>query len=273
MPAIHPTAVIYPGAELHPTVRVGAYAVIGPQVKIGAETVIDPHVVIDGDTVIGDRNHIFVGAAIGLDSQDLKYTGEPSQVRIGNDNRIREFVTINRANQAGEATRIGDQNLIMAYVHIAHDCVVGDRVVIANAVSVGGHVGIESQAVIGGMVGIHQFVQIGRLAMVGAMSRIDRDVPPYVLVEGHPARVRSLNLVGLKRSGLTTEANGQPFQALKKAFRLLYRSGLSFPEALAQVELLGDYDCIQHLHRFLQFSMLEGRRGLIPGKGAKIEEA
>lgn len=265
---IHPTAVIHPGAELHPTVQIGPYAVIGDNVKVGPETIIGAHVVLEGPTEIGARNRIFPGAAIGLEPQDLKYNGAPSWVTIGDDNLIREYVTINRATGAGQATLIGNGNLLMAYVHVAHNCAIANSVVIANGVALAGHVHIESRATIGGVLGIHQFVHIGRLAMVGGMSRIDRDVPPYMLVEGNPARVRSLNLVGLKRAGITTEQMSQ----LKKAFRTLYRSGHTLSQALENLELLPESEHLQHLRRFLQLSQMEGRRGLIPSRRLKREE-
>lgn len=259
---IHPTAVIHPDAELHPTVQVGAYAVIGEQVRVGPETTIGAHVVLEGPTEIGARNQIFPGAAIGMEPQDLKYKGANSWVKIGDGNRIREYVTINRATGAGGVTLIGNGNLLMAYVHVAHECVIEDQVVIANAVSLAGHVHIESKAFIGGVLGIHQFVHIGRLAMLGGMSRIDRDVPPYMLVEGNPSRVRSLNLVGLKRAGLTSAELGH----LKKAYRILYRSGLPLNQALEQLDLLPENEHLQHLRQFLQLSQMEGqeRRGLTP---------
>lgn len=263
---IHPTAVIHPGAELHPTVQVGAYAVVGSKVKIGPGTIVGPHVVIDGRTEIGARNHIFPGAAIGLEPQDLKYDGSVSLVKIGDDNLIREYVTINRATRAGEATIIGNHNLLMAYVHVAHNCLIEDHVVIANSVALAGHVHIESRATIGGVLGIHQFVHIGRLAMVGGMSRIDRDVPPFMLVEGNPSRVRSLNHVGLKRAGITAAEDGRTFQLLKKAFRILYRSGLNQNQSLEQLELLPDNEVLQHLRQFLKLSQGKGRRGVIPGR-------
>ncbi|HEY9873477.1 MAG TPA: acyl-ACP--UDP-N-acetylglucosamine O-acyltransferase [Candidatus Obscuribacterales bacterium] len=264
---IHSTAVIHPDAQLHPTVRVGPYAVIGERVKIGAETTIGAHAVLEGPTEIGARNQIFPGAAIGLETQDKKYEGALSWVKIGDDNRIREYVTINRATGAGEATTIGNGNLLMAYVHVAHNCTIEDSVVIANAVSLAGHVHIESQAVVGGLVGVHQFVHIGRLAMLGGMSRIDRDVPPYMLVEGNPSRVRSLNLVGLKRNNL----QATDLADLKKAFRILYRSGLRLSQSLEELQLLADNEHVQHLEQFLQLSQSEGRRGLIPGKRVKDE--
>lgn len=263
---IHPTAVIHPGAELHPTVQVGAYAVIGEKVKVGAGTIIGAHVVIDGDTEIGECNQIFPGAAIGLEPQDLKYDGSPTRVIIGNGNKIREYVTINRATREREATLIGNNNLLMAYSHVAHNCTIEDSVIITNSVALAGHVHIESKAVIGGVLGVHQFVRIGRLAMVGGMSRIDRDVPPYMLVEGNPSRVRSLNQVGLKRAGIAELDQGQVFQTLKKSFRILYRSGLTLSQALEQLERLPASEQLQHLHHFLQFSQTQGRRGLIPGR-------
>lgn len=262
---IHPTAVIHPNAELHPTVKVGAYAVIGEKVRVGPGTVIGPHVVLDGRTEIGARNQIFPGAAIGLEPQDLKYDGSMSLVKIGDDNCIREYVTVNRATRADEVTLIGNSNLFMAYVHVAHNCIIEDHVIIANAVALAGHVHIESRARIGGVLGVHQFVHIGQLAMVGGMSRIDRDVPPFVVVEGSPSRVRSLNLVGLKRAGVMEMDQGQVFQSLKKAFRLLYRSELTLNQALEQLDLLPDSEYVQHLRQFLKLSQSKGRRGPTPG--------
>lgn len=262
---IHPTAVVHAGAQLHPTVRVGAYAVIGEHVSVGAGTTIGPHVVIDGRTDIGERNQIFPGAAIGLEPQDLKYDGALTLVKIGNGNLIREYVTINRATRDGEATLIGNNNLLMAYSHVGHNCTLENQVIIANSVALAGHVYIESAARLSGVLGVHQFVHIGRLAMVGGMTRIDRDVPPYMLVEGNPSRVRSLNHVGLRRAGLADVDDGIPFRTLKKAFRILYRSGLTMDDALNQLDLLGDGNEIQHLRHFLRMSCSKGRRGSIPG--------
>lgn len=260
---IHPTAVIHPQAEIAPGVEIGPYAVIEDQVKIGPKTTVGAHAIIAGPTEIGAENRIFPGAAIGLEPQDLKYRGAASRVKIGDHNIIREYVTINRATGENEVTIIGDHNLLMAYVHVAHNCVIENGVIIANNVALAGHVSIESKAVIGGVLGIHQFVHIGTLAMLGGMSRIDRDVPPYMLVEGNPARVRSLNLVGLKRTGMTPET----IKLLKEAFRLLYRSDQNFTEAITQVAKLGDAPSIQHLSQFLQQSTTEeARRGPIPGR-------
>lgn len=269
---IHPTAVIHPNADLHPTVQVGAYAVIGARVKVGPGTIIGPHVVLDGWTEIGARNQIFPGSAIGLEPQDLKYDGSVTLVKIGDDNLIREYVTINRATRAGEATVIGNNNMLMAYAHVAHNCVLEDHVIISNSVALAGHIHIESQARISGVLGVHQFVRIGRLSMIAGMSRIDRDVPPFMLVEGNPSRVRSLNQVGLKRAGITDMGDGRVFQSLKKAFRLLYRSELTFSQALEQLDLLADNEPLQHLCQFIKLSQMPGRRGIIPAKQKRHPE-
>lgn len=260
---IHPTAVIHPKAELDSTVQVGPYTIIGENVKIGAQTVIGPHVVIEGPTEIGVGNRIFASAVIGTEPQDLKYKGVPSLVKIGDYNQFREYVTINRATEADEVTQIGNNNLLMAYSHVAHNCVIEDEVIIANTVILAGHVYIESKARISGVVGVHQFTRIGSLSMVAAIARIVGDVPPYTIVEGNPSRVRTLNVVGLKRAGLTDEEISE----LKKAFRLIYRSELSFNQALEQLSSSNN-PYVQHLGHFLhQSTTVEGRRGPVPGKG------
>lgn len=259
---IHPTAIIDKHAQLHPTVRVEPYAVIGNQVTIGANTVVGSHAIIDGWTEIGTDNQIFPGAVIGLEPQDLKYQGANSKVIIGDRNRIREYVTINRATDADEATKIGNDNLLMAYSHVGHNCVIANEIVIANNVAIAGHVHIESMAIISGVLGIHQFVHIGCMAMIGGMSRINRDVPPYMLVEGNPARVRSLNLTGLKRRGISTTE----IRELKKAFSYLYLKNMPLQEAIAQLDLLTDNQHIRHLQQFFQLSLTDERRGLIGKK-------
>jgi UDP-N-acetylglucosamine acyltransferase len=258
---IHPTAIVHPDALLHPTVQVAPFAIIGAEVKIGANSQIGSHVVIDGCTEIGADNQIFPGATIGLKPQDLKYQGANSLVKIGDRNTIREYVTINKATAEGEATVIGHDNLLMAYSHVAHNCLIEDRVIISNGVAMAGHVTIESQAIISGVLGIHQFVHIGRMAMVAGMSRINRDVPPYMLAEGNPAKVRSLNLVGLKRKGLTTTE----IKDLKTAFKLLYRQGLPIETAISKLDTIVDSPYIQHLRNFLQLSLRDNRRGLTAG--------
>ncbi|MEO1067879.1 MAG: acyl-ACP--UDP-N-acetylglucosamine O-acyltransferase [Cyanobacteria bacterium J06638_6] len=261
---IHPTAAIHAGAKLHPTVKVGPYAVIGEQVTIGPGTDIGAHVVIDGQTTIGAQNRIFPGACIGLESQDLKYDGSMSRVEIGDHNLIREYVTINRATDAGGVTLVGSHNLLMAYSHVAHNCVVEDNVIIANSVALAGHVYVESGARISGMVGVHQFVHIGRLVMIGGLSRIDRDVPPFTLVNGNPAEVRGLNQIGLQRAGLTTDP--QVYRELKQAYRLVYRSGESFSDAVAKLSQGGSNDLVNHFSDFLRAAQQPDRRGLTPGR-------
>lgn len=267
---IHPTAVIHSGANLHPSVKVGPYAVIGEKVTIGPDTEVGAHVVIDGHTEIGSNNQIFPGAVIGIEPQDLKYDGSISLVKIGDNNRIREYVTINRATHAGEATIVGNDNLLMAYVHVAHNCIINDQVIIANAVALAGHVEIESNAVIGGVLGIHQFVHIGRYAMLGGMSRIDRDVPPYMVVEGNPCRVRGLNAIGLRRAHITDEEQGRLYRELKDAYRILYRSHLPLSEALPKLDQWAQANHhVKHLQQFLQASSSEsGRRGPMAGSGS-----
>jgi len=263
---IHPTAVIHPGADLHATVEIGAYVVIGAQVKIGSRTKVGHHVVIEGCTDIGADNQISPGVVIGTEPQDSNYQGEKSGVKIGDRNQIREYVTIHRASGFQTLTTIGSDNLLMANVHVGHNCQIADQVVITNSVALGGHVQVESQVNIGGVLGVHQFVHIGQLAMVGGMSRITRDVPPCMLVEGHPARVRALNQVGLQRHGILPAKQGEKGRLFKQAFRILYRSDLTLKEALVQIELLSTHPLLQHLCQFLRDSQKPGRRGLIPSR-------
>lgn len=263
---IHPTAVIHPRAEVHETATVGPHAVLGEHVVVGAHTTIMANVVIEGWTTLGERNQVFPGAVIGMDPQDRKYKGGISRVLIGHDNTIRECVTINRATGEEEATVLGNGNLLMAYVHVAHNCVLGNQIVIANAVALAGHVVIESCATLGGLVGVHQFTHIGERAMVGGMSRIDRDVPPFMLAEGHPGRVRGLNMVGLKRAGW--KAGSPDFASLKDAYRLLYRSSLPLEKALEKLREHSGSPSLQHLIQFLEASLHEPqRRGPLPGQG------
>ena len=257
---IHPTAIIHPRAELADGVQVGPGAVIGDRVSIGAGTEIGAHVVLDGWVEIGEHNRIFPGAIIGTEPQDLSYRDEVSKVLIGDRNQIREYVTIHRPTQAEALTSIGSDNFLMAYSHVAHNCQIEDQVIIANAVELGGYVRVESKAVIGGLTGVHQLVQIGRCAMVGGMSRISRDVPPYFLVEGSPARVRGLNRVGLRRSGI--EASSAAFQELKRAYRLLY-GPVPFAQGLEQLSLQAAEEPLAYLVQFLRQAQGSGRRGAI----------
>lgn len=264
--AIHPTAVVDSKAQLADGVTVGPYAVVGPEVQIGPDCWIGPHVVLDGRVRMGRGNRIFPGACIGLEPQDLKYSGDPTEVVLGDDNTIRECVTINRATSGDQQTRLGSGNLLMAYSHLGHNCELGDRIVIANGVAVAGHVVIGDRAVIGGVLGIHQFVHVGSLAMVGGMSRIERDVPPFCMVEGHPARVRALNKVGLQRSGLAERDGGQQLADLRQVWTHLYRRGLPLAQALGELRAAPLTAAAEELVAFLEASVAPSRRGPIPGR-------
>ncbi|MDD4856489.1 MAG: acyl-ACP--UDP-N-acetylglucosamine O-acyltransferase [Candidatus Krumholzibacteria bacterium] len=228
---IHPTAVIHKKAELGEGVSVGPYSVIGEEVTIGDGCRIGTSVLIDGHTTLGKNNSVFHGAAIGNVCQDLKYRGERTFVRIGDGNTIREFVTINSATGEDESTIIGNEVLLMAYVHIGHNCEIGNDVIIANAVNIAGHARVHDHASIGGITPIHQYVEIGQYAFIGGGSRIPQDVPPFLKVAGNPARVWGLNAIGLMRHGFTAEQRS----LLKKAYVLLFRSGLNVTQALEKI--------------------------------------
>ena len=261
---IHPQAVVDTKAELAAGVVVGPGAVVGPDVVIGANTWIGPNSVLDGRLRLGRDNRVFPGACLGLEPQDLKYKGAPTEVVIGDGNTIRECVTINRATDEGECTVVGDHNLLMAYCHLGHNCELGNRIVMSNAIQVAGHVIIEDRAVIGGCLGIHQFVHVGTMAMVGGMTRVERDVPPYCLVEGHPGRVRGLNRVGLRRSGMGDRDGGREFKQLQEVWNLVYRSDLVIADALEQAKDQELLPAASHFCRFLGASIAKGRRGPMP---------
>ena len=260
---VHPSAVVDSLAELEQGVIIGPGAVVGPEVKIGAQTWIGPNVVLEGRLIIGSRNRIFPGACLGQEPQDLKYKGAPTEVVIGDDNTIRECVTINRATYEGEQTKIGDGNLLMAYCHLGHNCVLGNGIVMSNSIQVAGHVVIEDRAVLGGCLGIHQFVHIGGLAMVGGMTRVDRDVPPYSLAEGHPGRLRGLNRVGLRRSGLEKQTTGE-IQQLQEIWTLLFRSDHVLTKGLELARRNSLMPAPEHLCGFIEESIQKGRRGPMP---------
>ncbi|HUN68551.1 MAG TPA: acyl-ACP--UDP-N-acetylglucosamine O-acyltransferase [Burkholderiales bacterium] len=230
---IHRTAIVEPGARLAPDVAVGAYSLIGPQVEIGAGTWIGPHVVIEGRTRIGRNNRIWQFASIGGVPQDKKYAGEDTAVEIGDGNTIREYVTINRGTaQDASVTRVGNDNWIMAYVHVAHDCQVGDSTIFANACALAGHVSVGNWAILGGYTLVHQFVRIGAHSFTGMGTSLDRDLPPYVGASGDRAQPYGINTVGLRRRGLP----GETIDALKRAYRTIYRSGLGQDEMKRELE-------------------------------------
>jgi UDP-N-acetylglucosamine acyltransferase len=233
--AIHPTAVIAPDAVLADGVEVGPYSVIGPGVEIGRGTRVGPHVVIEGPTRIGAGNRIFQFASVGADPQDKKYRGETSRLEIGDRNVIRECVTLHRGTaQDKSVTRIGDDNLFMAYAHVAHDCVIGNQCILANNATLGGHVRLDDWVIMGGLSAIHQFGRVGAHAFIANNAAVTRDVPPFVMAVGQPADAHSINAEGLKRRGYTP---GQ-IRNIRAAFRVLYRSGLKLAEATARLEAL-----------------------------------
>ena len=235
MARIHATALVERQAELGNDVEVAAYAVIGPQVRIDEGTRIGPHAVVEGHTTIGRDNRIFQFCSIGGAPQDKKYAGEPTRLDIGHGNTIREFCTLNTGTvQDAGVTRIGDDNWIMAYVHVAHDCQVGSHTIIANAVQLGGHVQLGDWAFLGGLSGVHQFVRVGAHAMTGFQTRLSQDLPPYITASGNPAEAQGINAEGLKRRGFSAER----IELVKQMHRLLYRKSLRLEEATQQIDAL-----------------------------------
>ena len=251
---IHPTAIVHPGARLGADVEVGAYALIGEHVEVGAGSSIGPHAVITGHTRIGAGNRIFQFVSLGEQPQDKKYAGEPTRLEIGDDNVVREFCTFNTGTvQDQGVTRIGNRNWIMAYVHIAHDCVVGNDTIFANNASLAGHAIIGDYAILGGFTGVHQFCRVGAHVITGIASVVRQDVPPYITVAGNPAAPHGLNAEGLKRRGFSADA----LSALKRAYRTLYKSGLTLAEA--QAAIAAEAATVQELGALADFLAITGR--------------
>ena len=248
---IHPTAVVHPRAELDADVVVGPYACIGADVAVGGGTWIGAHVVLEGRTSIGRHNKIFHGAVVGAVPQDLKYRGEPTMVRIGDGNTIREYATIHLACIEGEATRVGDDCLLMAYSHVAHNCRLGDGVILANSVNLAGHVEVHDHAIVGGVTPVHQFVRIGAHSIIGGGFRVPKDVPPFARCGGYPLRVVGLNTVGLERHGFDEDRRA----VLKRAYRILFRSGLNVGQAVERLRAeFGADDDVRTLIDFIATS-------------------
>lgn len=252
---IHSTAIVDPTAQIHETASVGAHAIVGPNVTIGAGSRVYAHAVIERDTTIGERSLIHYGAVLGGDPQDLKFEGEATVCMIGSDVVIREYVTINRGTRALGRTQIGDGCLLMAYVHVAHDCQVGDGVILSNAVNLAGHVTIDEHAIVGGMTPVHQFTRIGAHAFVGGASRVQKDIPPYVKVAGNPAQLFGLNSVGLDRRGFPENVKNE----LKRAYRLFFNSKMNISQAMARAEK--ELHPYPEIVRFLTF-IAESERGV-----------
>ncbi|MDP3921542.1 MAG: acyl-ACP--UDP-N-acetylglucosamine O-acyltransferase [Candidatus Omnitrophota bacterium] len=229
---IHPTAIVHPDAELGEDVNIGPFSIISGSVKIGDRTIIGARVTVEGNTTMGTDNEVFTGAVIGSRTQDKKFDGGTSFLKIGSRNKIREYVTINPGTKDGTETSVGDGNLLMAYCHVAHDCEIRDRAVLANAATLAGHVVVEDMAIIGGLSAVHQFVRVGRLSIVGGCSKVVQDAPPFMMVDGHPARAYGTNSVGIDRAGIDKEQR----LALKKAFKIIFRSKLTLKKAMLTME-------------------------------------
>lgn len=253
---IHPTASIHPGAEIDTGVEIGPYTVIAEDVRIGKNTKIGPHVVIDRWTTIGANCNIFQFTSIGAPPQDLGYKGEKTEVIIGDNNVIREFVTIHRATtkQRGK-TVCGNNNLFMNYVHIAHDCSLGDNIIMANSATLAGHVSIDSHAIVGGLVAIHQHVRIGAYCIIGGATAVSKDIPPYVLAVGNRAKLYGLNSVGLRRQGFTRAE----LEEIKRSYNIIFRSSLTLAEAIERLK--AQLPDSPHAKRFVDF-ITASKRGL-----------
>ena len=262
MTEIHPSAVVEKGAELGDSVSVGPFSYIGPEAVIGDGTRIDTCVRIEGKVILGKNNKILHGAVIGTPPQDVHYAGEDTGVIIGSNNIIREFVTIHRASGEGEFTIIGDNNFLMAYVHIAHNCKIGSNVIISNASQLGGYVEVEDHAFLSALIPIHQYCRIGEYTMIGGLSRVNQDIPPYMLAAGSPVAIYGLNIVGLRRKGFKSET----IDLLKEAFHLLYTKGLKLEDALNEIANLGNHREVLHLIDFIKNS----KRGIVRRWGGDL---
>ena len=259
--AIHPTALVDPGAEIHEDVEIGPYSLIGPEVTIGRGTAIGAYVTVERWTEIGERNRIYNYSCLGSPSQDRKAKGERSFVRIGHDNTIREYVTINRATGEDQATVVGDGNCLMAYAHVAHNCRLGSHTVLSNYAGLAGKVVVEDYALLGGFAGVHQFCRIGRHAIVGGLTKVSQDVPPFCIADGHPARLFGANTIGLRRHGFPESE----IRAIKRAFRLLFRAHLPFEQALNR--LAEKFDGSPSVRSLVEFCRATARGVVHPPRG------
>lgn len=253
---IHPTAVVHPKARIAGGVSIGPYSVIGEHVTIGTDTEIASHVVIEGWTTIGERNHLHSFSSIGTAPQDIGYKNDETYLIIGNDNVIRECATIHRATtKEDRKTEIGNKNFLMAYSHVAHDCKLGNNIIMANSVALGGHIIIEDYSILGGIVAVHQFVRIGAYAIIGGQSAVSQDIPPYVSAAGNRAKLYGLNLVGLKRRGFSDAV----INNLKKAYKIIFRSGMTTEEAIRKV--VAELSDCKEVNYFVDF-MRHSKRGV-----------
>jgi len=233
MSRIHPTAIIHPAAKIGDDCEIGPYCVIGEHVEIGPRCRLHSHVVIHGHTRMGEANQAYPFATIGLQTQDLKWKGGLTRTEIGSHNTFRENVTIHSATSDGDATLIGSHNNLLAYAHVAHDCKLGDHIVMSNVGTLAGHVVVEDHAIVGGLAAVHQFCRIGRMSIIGGCSKVVQDVPPYMMADGNPASTRTVNKVGMERNGVSDGAQS----AIRQAFKILFREGLTISNALAQIQM------------------------------------
>jgi UDP-N-acetylglucosamine acyltransferase len=254
---IHPTAIIDPSARIGADVTIGPYCIIGADVEIGAGSWLQHHVTVMGATTIGKNNKFFAYGSIGQQTQDLKYKDEPTYLVVGDNNTFREFCSVHRATSAGEKTIIGSHNNFLSYVHIAHDCVVGNHVIFSNNGTLAGHVTVEDHVILGGLSAVHQFCRLGTRCIIGGCAKIVQDVPPYCTADGNPARARGLNIVGLKRAGFSREQ----MRALRQVFRTVYRNGLNNAQA---VEELRAIELLPEAAHFTQF-VATTQRGIVTG--------
>ena len=255
---IHPTAILHPSAVIDPTAEIGPYCILGPNVTVAAGSVLHPHVVVERNVRIGRDCEVYSGSVLGGPPQDHKFKDEQSWVEIGDNNIIRECVTIHRATGEDQVTRLGSHNMLMAYVHIGHNCEIANHITLASYVGVSGHVTIEDNANIGGITGIHQFCRIGTLAMVGGLSGVVQDIPPYMLSNGRPARVYDVNVRGLRRAQVTAKVRGE----LREAYKLLYRSNLNASQALETIEEeIAPSPELHHLVEFIRNTRSNGYGG------------
>jgi UDP-N-acetylglucosamine acyltransferase len=248
---VHSTAVIHPKAQIGSDCEIGPYCIIGEHVTLGDGCKLHSHVVIDGHAKLGQRNEIYPFAAIGMKTQDLKWKGGVTRVEIGDNNVFREGVTVHCATNDGDATVIGSDNLLIIYAHVAHDCRLGNGIIMSGFAGLAGHVVVEDFAVFAGYVAVHQFCRIGKLSMMGGCSKIVQDVPPFMIVDGNPGETRTINKVGLERHGVSEEAQN----ALRQAYKILFREGLTIPNALAKIEKeLPPLPEVQYLAQFVRTS-------------------
>ena len=251
MTSIHPSAVVHPKAQIGDDCEIGPYCVIGENVVLGERCRLHSHVVVDGHTTLGQGNEVFPFASIGLKTQDLKWKGGITRTQIGDNNTLREYVTVHSATGDGEVTTVGSANHILAYCHVAHNVSLGNHVIMSNVATLAGHVTVEDHAVIGGLAAVHQFCRIGKMSMIGGCSKVVQDVPPFMIADGNPAETRTVNKVGMERNGVSEEAQA----AMRQAYKILFREGLTISNALARIEAeLSGIPEIQHLVQFIRTS-------------------